>query len=61
MSVDPVKVNAAVKIHLSLLRREKRRKEPKASLRELELRKDLARLREGMTTEEYNQYIRRVE
>lgn len=53
-------VNAAVKIHLSLLRREKRRKEPKATPRELELRKDLERLRQAMNFEEYNQYLRRI-
>lgn len=58
---DQRRVNAAVRIRLSLLRRERRRKEPKASPRELELRQDLDRLIKGMNYEEYNQYLRRIE
>lgn len=54
VGVDTKRVNAAVKIAIALDRKMKWGKA-------LKLSKDLARLIEGMTTEEYNQYTKRTE
>lgn len=50
---DGVRVNAAVKISLAILRVKDRKKS-------VQLYKDLARIQESMTTEEYNEYLNRT-
>lgn len=59
METDQARVNAAVKIKISLVRNYARRTKLIEKIRSLE--KDLSRLLNPMNQEEYTQYIRRIQ